>query len=230
MAGGKKSFLMYADYQELFHELSDEDAGQLIKHILAYVNDEDPETENQIVKVSFIPIKRQLKRDLRKYEERAERSRQNGASGGRPPKNPEKPSGLLVNPKKPEKPDTDNDTVNDNDNVIDINTKRLADWISEKWNFSEISNFPQYKMLVCFIQKFGVDTVKGQYDGYWAYKNLTGERTHSFKNWLGPPPNYGGAWNEKDWQKAYKKEKESIDKSRKNDTVVEDYGSLQPQR
>lgn len=61
---GKKSFVLYSDYDELFNELSDEDAGKLIKHILEYVNDRDPKTDNPIIKLSFIPIKKQLQRDL----------------------------------------------------------------------------------------------------------------------------------------------------------------------
>lgn len=72
MAENKKGFLLYADYEELFLELTDENAGQLIKHILQYVNDKNPTTENDIVKFSFIPIKRQLKRDLENYETKRE--------------------------------------------------------------------------------------------------------------------------------------------------------------
>jgi len=72
MAENKKGFLLYADYEELFLELTDENAGQLIKHILQYVNDKNPSTENDIVKISFIPIKRQLKRDLESYENKRE--------------------------------------------------------------------------------------------------------------------------------------------------------------
>jgi len=72
MAENKKGFLLYADYEELFEELSDIDAGQLIKHILRYVNDRNPESDNSIVKISFIPIKRQLKRDLESYENKRE--------------------------------------------------------------------------------------------------------------------------------------------------------------
>ena len=38
----KKSFLLYADWKETFETLSDDKAGELIKHIFAYVNDENP--------------------------------------------------------------------------------------------------------------------------------------------------------------------------------------------
>jgi len=72
MAEDKKGFLLYADYEELFDELPDEIAGKLIKHIIKYVNDKNPISDNAFVKVAFIPIKRQLKRDLEKYEVKRE--------------------------------------------------------------------------------------------------------------------------------------------------------------
>ena len=127
MAQGKKGFILYADQIEVFKLLNNEQAGQLIKHVLAYVNDENPTLTNPLLEMAFVPIKQQLKRDLDKWEKRAERSKQNGKLGGRPPK-PKKPSGLIENPEKPKKPVnvnvnvTDNVNVNVNGNVIDNNT------------------------------------------------------------------------------------------------------------
>jgi hypothetical protein len=69
MAENKKSFLMYADFKSTFEALSDKEAGKLIKHLMRYVNDENPTCEDKIVKVAFEPIKQQLKRDLKKYEQ-----------------------------------------------------------------------------------------------------------------------------------------------------------------
>jgi len=139
MAEGKKGFLLYADYQELFEELSDEDAGQLVKHIFKYVNDKDPETENKMVKISFIPIKRQLKRDLDKYEEtKAVRSKAGKASAAAKKLKKEQDSTtssddqqtptksthvntIQQTPTKSTDKDNVNDTVNDIDKVRDIN-------------------------------------------------------------------------------------------------------------
>lgn len=81
MAENKKSFVLYADYLEIFEELSDEDAGQLVKHLFRYVNDKNPETENPMVKLSFISIKQQLKRDLKKWEVGKTGKSQAGALG-----------------------------------------------------------------------------------------------------------------------------------------------------
>ena len=68
MAKDKKGFMLYADQKEVVNELPDDIAGKLFKHIYSYVNDENPETDNLLIKVAFAPIKHQLKRDLKKYE------------------------------------------------------------------------------------------------------------------------------------------------------------------
>jgi hypothetical protein len=78
MADGKKSFVLYSDQKAIFDELTDEQAGQLIKHIYSYVNDEDPVTDDQIIKISFTPIKLQLKRDLQKWEAQQNQRREAG--------------------------------------------------------------------------------------------------------------------------------------------------------
>jgi len=67
MAEDKKGFLMYADQREQFDQLTDEQAGRLVKHLFAYVNDEDPDPDDIVIKLSFTPIKSQLKRDLDKW-------------------------------------------------------------------------------------------------------------------------------------------------------------------
>lgn len=122
MATGKRSFLLYCDLLHTVKKLSNDEAGELFKHILMYVNDEDPQTDNRIIELSFEPIKQSLKRDLKRYESIVERNRENGKKGGRPknPKEPKKPSGLNGNPKNPSEPkkadsDSDSDSVNDNE-------------------------------------------------------------------------------------------------------------------
>lgn len=115
MAENKKGFLLYADLIHTVEKMPVEMAGELFITILQYVNDQNPKPKDLTIELVFEGIKHQLKRDLRKYEQRAERSRNNGKLGGRPKtqKNPEKPTGLNKNPDEPRKPDTDNDTDND---------------------------------------------------------------------------------------------------------------------
>lgn len=110
MAKDKSSFVLYCDIIHTVNKLSDEQAGNLFKHILKYVNDEQPEPENIVTEIAFEPIKQALKRDLRKYEAICERNKINGLNGGRPHKEPKKPSGLFGNPTKPKKADIDIDS------------------------------------------------------------------------------------------------------------------------
>tara|TARA_R110002126_G_scaffold101792_1_gene233793 strand:- start:601 stop:1422 length:822 start_codon:yes stop_codon:yes gene_type:complete len=70
MAEGKKSFIMYTDAIHTIKLLSDEDAGKLLKHLFAYVNDENPVVENPMIALAFEPIKQSLKRDLERYDGR----------------------------------------------------------------------------------------------------------------------------------------------------------------
>jgi len=69
MAEDKKSFLLYADLIHTIEQMPKEDAGELFLHILKYVNDQNPTSDNLIVKLTFEPIKQQLKRDLKVWEQ-----------------------------------------------------------------------------------------------------------------------------------------------------------------
>jgi hypothetical protein len=68
MAKDKKGFILYCDVIHTVEKLTDEQAGKLFKHILKYVNDQDPIAEDIITEIAFEPIKQSLKRDLQKYE------------------------------------------------------------------------------------------------------------------------------------------------------------------
>jgi hypothetical protein len=127
MAENKKSFVLYADYIEIFEELDDVDAGQLAKHIFRYVNDKNPETDNPMVKVSFISIKQQLKRDLKKWEDFKEKQSENGKKGGRPLKKqkPKNPSLSEESQKSLNVTVTVNDTVTDTVNVSSIEENKI---------------------------------------------------------------------------------------------------------
>lgn len=76
----KDSFVLYTKYIDTFKELTDEQAGKLIKVILEYVNDLNPEPEG-LIKIAFIPIKQQLKEDLVKWKEEKEKRSLAGKKG-----------------------------------------------------------------------------------------------------------------------------------------------------
>ena len=110
MAKDKNSFLLYCDIIHTVEKLDDVQAGKLFKHLLKYVNDQNPTPENPLIEIAFEPIKQSLKRDLIKYEGIRERNsenakkRWNATASDRIPKVPN---------------DTKNaDSVSDSDSVI----------------------------------------------------------------------------------------------------------------
>lgn len=82
MAENKKSFILYADLIHTVKKMPRKKAGDLLVIILEYVNDENPKINDPVVDLVFEPIKQQLKRDLKSWEEtRVERSAA-GKQGG----------------------------------------------------------------------------------------------------------------------------------------------------
>lgn len=129
MAADKNSFTAYCDWGNVFDKLTDEQLGKLTRHIWDYVRDKNPETDDQITELLFIPIRDSLKRDLKKWEKRCEINREVGKKGGRPKKidNPKNPMGYLETERlisKPKKPDNDND--NDKENDINNESEIIA--------------------------------------------------------------------------------------------------------
>lgn len=88
MAVEKKSFILYSDLITTVEKLVIKDreqktnyAGELFLHVLQYVNDQNPIPVDFIIEIAFDPIKKQLKRDLEKYEEIKEEKSINGRVG-----------------------------------------------------------------------------------------------------------------------------------------------------
>lgn len=69
MAENKKSFILYCDLINTVKKMPIDKRGKLFTIILEYVNDENPITTDLIVDLVFEPIKLQLKRDLKKWDE-----------------------------------------------------------------------------------------------------------------------------------------------------------------
>ena len=82
MAEGKKSFVLYCDMIHTVELLDDASAGKLLKHLLQYVNDKDPQTTDPIIKIAFEPVKQHLKRHLKDWEETREKRSKAGHEGG----------------------------------------------------------------------------------------------------------------------------------------------------
>lgn len=216
MATGKHSFVLYADLIEVIEELSDVDAGQFMKHILRYVNDLNPETENPSVKLAFIPVKQQLKRDLKKWENYIEKQSENGKKGGRPkkPKKAKKPNAFSENPTKPKKADTVTvtvtDTVNANANVRDeeTRTREKHPSIEERIEVfkKEVFDYCQDKMIETRIAN--------EFINYWTEPNQSKTKFRAEMEKTFAVPNRIGTWkkidNERSSGKGVKKSRGSL--------------------
>lgn len=72
------SFIIYTSYLKIFEQLTDEQLGQLTRHMLYFAKTgEEPAIEDPLVKLSFAFIKDDMERNQRKYEEKCERLRAN---------------------------------------------------------------------------------------------------------------------------------------------------------
>jgi len=83
MAKDKKGFVLYTDLIHTVNKMTSEQAGELFKHILKYVNDENPEPVDILIDLTFEPIKQQLKRDLKHWESVVESRARAGSLGGK---------------------------------------------------------------------------------------------------------------------------------------------------
>ena len=124
MAENKKSFVLYSEQRTLIELLNNEQAGVLLKHIFAYVNDENPICTDQLINIAFEPIKQQFKRDLVKWEKTKEGRSKAGLASAEA-KKLNKVQQTLTNVNKVKQSSTKS-TVNDNVNV-NVNVNDIKD-------------------------------------------------------------------------------------------------------
>ena len=191
MAQDKETFIAYAEWIETFEMLENEEAGKLIKHLLAYVNDKNPEMEDRMLKILFQPMKMQLKRDLKKYEEIKKKRAQAGKKGGKKTQAQAKQanaSSAKQNQSNQAVHVNDNGNVNDNDisssneegvyKQIDTLKKdyladfRLCNAITETLNLK--SNHQLSELLTEFNKHL---TTTGSHSKSWS------DYTSHFLNW-----------------------------------------------
>ena len=145
MAKDKKSVLIYVDWIATFNKLEDDEAGRLIKHFFSYVNDLNP-TSDRLTELLFEPIKQQLKRDLKAYEQTCQRNSLNASLRWN------KNNATACDRIQSDAKHADNDTDNDNDNDTDNNSKRKSKRFSPP-TLLEVEDY-------CFERKNTVDASK----------------------------------------------------------------------
>lgn len=154
MADNKKSFIAYSDWYGMFKALPNDVAGELIKHIFAYVNDENPTSDNFIINALFEQVKATLKRDLVKWEEQREQRSLAGKNSAksRLTKINERSNSLNETQRK----STVNVSVNVNDNVSDKEKDKEVNILFEKfWNMYpvKVAKKDCYKKFISLPKK-----------------------------------------------------------------------------
>lgn len=176
MAENKTSFILYSDQRSLINLLSDEQAGVLLKHIFAYVNDENPINTDQLINVVFEPIKQQFKRDLVKWE-RTKEGRSAAGKASAEARRINKIQQTSTNVNKAQQTST-NPTVNDNVNVnVNVNDIKynstesidfgvLLNYINSSFNrkFKIISESVKTKFKARIKEKYTKDDIKNCID------------------------------------------------------------------
>jgi len=161
MAENKKSFVLYSDSFGLIKQLPDDVAGRLLKHIYAYVNDENPITDELLVNVAFEPIKAQLKRDLVKWEKQTEQRKQAGLKSAEVRKQ----------------------------NATTVNERSISSTVNDSVSVNEISkdtNIPIWdEFKIYALEKeplVNITALKNKYDA-WVVNGWKNGNDKPIKNW-----------------------------------------------
>lgn len=89
-------FQVYFSYEEPLKSLTYEQIGKIFMAMFQYEKTKEKPELDPVSDMAFYFIRSQMDRDRQMYEEKCERSRQNGMKGGRPRKS-EKSQGFLEN-------------------------------------------------------------------------------------------------------------------------------------
>lgn len=185
MAQGKKTFIFYSDWVKLVNAMPSDKAGDLLKLMLAYVNDEQPEEPlDPFIIMAWAHIKPMLKKDLKQWEQKKKRFSKMGKESARKRKLTQVEPTSTVN-------------VNDNVNVI---YNKFVDEVKKGEHDSAVEQM--YRNLK--ITKGSLTPLLEQFKGQLiidnkVHKNTLDLRKH-FNNWL-------NTQDRLDKLKPYKKQK-----------------------
>lgn len=173
MAENKKSFTAYCDWNTTFNSLPDDKAGQLIKHLFAYVNDENPVTDDLLINAVFANIKATLKRDLIKWKEKSEKNKQIAID--RWNKNANK--GIEINANVCER-------IKNDANYTDSVSVSVNDNVKGKINNIDDRKLKFSSTLKPFVDIYGKELIREFYN-YWTEPNKSNTkfRQETEKTW-----------------------------------------------
>ena len=172
---GKNSFVLRNEYLDIFEDLSDKQAGSLIKTVYRYaVNGEEPEGLNdEAVKMAFRFIKKDIDYDTAKYAELCAKRSEAGKSGGRPNEKQkkqmlfEKAKGFSEKQKKHSDSVSDSVVVSDSDNKL-LTADKAAEQAGKSPNPKKLNPLQNFSNSV--IAAFE-DNMNDTQKGIWFKRN-----------------------------------------------------------
>jgi len=182
MATDKKSFILYCDQRGTWERLSDEQAGKLIKHVISYVNDENPESDF-VTELAFEGIKRALKSDLIKYEAIKAKRSEAGRRGGKQTQANQASATFAQANQAVSVNGNVNVNVNDNVNVNVDYKDIISEWNSFTWKLSKLKalNTERKKHLKIRIKEHGREELSNAFKKVKDSEFLQGENDSNWK-------------------------------------------------
>ena len=180
MAKDKKAFIVYSNWEQTFENLTDEEAGRLIKHLFRYVNDREPVAPDRITEIVFEPLKAVIKVDLKKYEKVIENKSYQGRLGNL--KRWHNDLFLLVENNTISLDEAENKSLNRKTSVSDKNIavaikplQNIADNVNDNDNDNVINKIEARSQifkdsLLYYKDKYQVNMLKEFYN-YWTEPN-----------------------------------------------------------
>lgn len=170
----KKGFILYHDISLIFQELTDEQAGQLIKYIVNYsisktqLNPTEPTGLSGLLNAISRPFINHIDWDFQRYQKVCEKNRNNGKKGGR--KKQKEPNRTQVKP-----------IIDNREQIIDI---KIIDKDKDKNKEISIEDFAD------FILENNLDRKKVQeelpicIDWFKGKGKVVKNWQATFRNWL----------------------------------------------
>jgi hypothetical protein len=149
----KKSFVFYDSWGEVFEEMTDEEAGKMIKTMIIYHREKTVNNMPLTLRLAFALIKNQMDADREKYDDICEKRKQSGAKGGdAKEKKKQKVANAKFAKQNKQKVASVADNDNDNDNDDDINTLFESDYIAP--THKDITKYCAENNLKIDVDKF----------------------------------------------------------------------------
>jgi hypothetical protein len=226
MAENKNTFVFYAEWKQDFEFLTNDEAGKLIKHLLQYVNDENPEFENEdrLLQFAAQKLKNVLKKDLKKYEEvckkRSEAGKKGGVTSGKSRAlKQDKPNEANASIAKQNERDNEYDNEYDNDILLVKESKHVEEVADDLEKISDLKLLLKTKKQIQMdrlrmTHKLSVQDLELKIDEFiekkvsWDDDNWRndGDMARNFEFWLlkNPKPiNNYRQWNKAEfWEKV----------------------------